>query len=199
MNKSCDNKIKQFISYERFNNYINLDEYKLNIVQSKNMYIPLSLVEISLKNSITLFYSKKIGNDWLFDNEFLPIDLQKKVKIASETLLHKNKLVTIDNLVSELSFGFWIMLFKKYFSQYLRYKDLKSIFPNIDSNKNKRINRHYLFSKLNNIRHFRNKVFHHDKIIDKKEYENITSEIYEILSYFDDEIATITKRLNDEQ
>ena len=196
--KECDSKIEQFISIKRFENYSNLDEYKKNIVHSKKMYIPLSLVEISLKNSISFFYTKRIEDKWLFDDKFLPLDLQKKVKIASEILRHKNKLITRDTIISELSFGFWVMLLKKYFSHHLRYADLKIIFPNLTSSKAKRINRHFIFTKLNNIRHFRNKVFHHDKIINKKEYENMINEIYEILSYFDDRIVDIAKELNND-
>jgi len=137
--KECNNKIEQFISIKRFENYSNLDEYKKNIVHSKKMYIPLSLVEISLKNSISFFYTKRIGDKWLFDDKFLPLDLQKKVKIASEILRHKNKLITRDTIISELSFGFWVMLLKKYFSHHLRYADLKIIFPNLTSSKTKRI------------------------------------------------------------
>ena len=76
------------------------------------------------------------------------------------------------------------------------YNDLKIIFPNLPTTKDKKINRHFIFAKLNKIRLFRNKVFHHDKIINKKEYENILAEIYEMLGYFDDNIVSITKELN---
>lgn len=77
-----------------------------------------------------------------------------------------------------------------------QYKSIDEYFENLQLCKDKSINRHFIFAKLNNMRLFRNKVFHHDKIISKVEYQNIMNEIYEVLSYFDDEIVEITKELN---
>lgn len=39
----------QFISKSRLDGYNNLKEYKENILLSKSFYVPLSIVEISLK------------------------------------------------------------------------------------------------------------------------------------------------------
>lgn len=58
------------------------------------------------------------------------------------------------------------------------------------SSKEKSINRHFIFAKLNNIRLFRNKVFHHDKIINKQEYSSMMDEI---LSYFDGDVVDYNK------
>jgi hypothetical protein len=200
--KKCKTIQSQFISKSRLDNYNNLKEYRENILLSKSFYIPLSIVEISLKNSLNNYFVNTIGTNWLFDKNFIKPQLQNKINSAivileqNNKLYKKNKQINQNNLVSELSFGFWIMLLKKPYQQYLRYNDLKKIFPNLPSKKDKSINRHFVFTKLNNIRLFRNKVFHHDKIIGKIEYQNMINEIYEILSYFDKEIVHITKDLN---
>jgi hypothetical protein len=183
-------------------NYASLKEYKENILFSKSFYIPLSILEVSLKNSLDYYLVDTIGKDWLFEKSFIKPQLQIKIdnaiKILNQNnkLYSKNKQINHNNLVSELSFGFWMMLLKKPYQQYLRYNDLKLIFPNLPSSKAKKINRHFVFTKLNNIRLFRNKVFHHDKIISKAEYQNMMDEIYEVLSFFDTEIAEIVKELN---
>ena len=39
--------------------------------------------------------------------------------------------------------------------------------------------------------------FHHENI-NKQKYYNIGDDIYEILSYFDDEVCAFAKRVNDE-
>lgn len=202
--KKCKSFQEKYISKSRLQNYSSLKEYKENILFSKSFYIPLSILEISLKNSLDNYFIKTIGIDWLFNKSFIKPQLQTKIdnaiKILNQNnkLYAKNKKLNHNNLVSELSFGFWMMLLKKPYQQYLRYIDLKQIFPNLPSSKDKKINRHFIFTKLNNIRFFRNKVFHHDKIISKVEYQNMMDEIYEVLSYFDDEIVKITKELNDE-
>ena len=200
--KKCKSLQEKFISKSRLQSYSGLKEYRENILFSKSFYAPLSILEVSLKNSLDDHFIKTIGADWLFNKSFIKPQLQIKIdnaiKILNQNnkLYFKNKQLNHNNLVSELSFGFWMMLLKKPYQQYLRYSDLKQILPNLPSSKDKSINRHFVFSKLNNIRLFRNKVFHHDKIISKKEYQNMMDEIYEVLSYFDDEIAEITKELN---
>ena len=200
--KKCKSLQEKFISKSRLQSYSGLKEYRENILFSKSFYAPLSILEVSLKNSLDDHFIKTIGADWLFNKSFIKPQLQIKIdnaiKILNQNnkLYFKNKQLNHNNLVSELSFGFWMMLLKKPYQQYLRYSDLKQILPNLPSSKDKSINRHFVFTKLNNIRLFRNKVFHYDKIISKKEYQNMMDEIYEVLSYFDDEIAEITKELN---
>ena len=202
--KKCKSFQEKYISKSRLQNYSSLKEYKKNILFSKSFYIPLSILEISLKNSLDNYFIKTIGIDWIFNKSFIKPQLQTKIDNAIKILNQNNKLyaknkeLNHNNLVSELSFGFWMMLLKKLYQQYLRYIDLKQIFPNLPSSKDKKINKHFIFTKLNNIMFFRNKVFHHDKIISKIEYQNMMDEIYEVLSYFDDEIVKITKELNDE-
>lgn len=200
--KKCKSLQEKFISNNRLQSYSGIKEYRENILFSKSFYVPLSILEVSLKNSLDDYFIKTTGTDWLFNKSFIKPQLQIKIdnaiKILNQNnkLYAKNKQLNHNNLVSELSFGFWMMLLKKPYQKYLRYPDLKQIFPNLPSSKDKKINRHFIFTKLNNIRLFRNKVFHHDKIISKKEYENMMNEIYEVLSYFDEKIVSITKDLN---
>ena len=57
------------------------------------------------------------------------------------------------------------------------------------------ITREYMNKKLNHIRKFRNRVFHYENIL-KEEFKNIEDDIYEILSYFDNELVEFTKKAN---
>lgn len=173
--------------------YSSIDEYIKNLQLSNEFYIPLSILEISLRNSLNDFFNDRVGKDWLFDKEFIKPQLQIKIDTATKILKQQNKAITQDNIIAELSFGFWIMLLKKPFQEYLRYKDLKVIFPNIVSEKDIKVNRHYIFTKVNKIRLFRNKVLHFDKIINKAEYEDIQEEIYLILKYFDESLYSFVK------
>ena len=47
-----DEIINKFITSKRLSSYENMDDYKLNLVISKNMYIPLSVLEVSIRNAV---------------------------------------------------------------------------------------------------------------------------------------------------
>lgn len=196
--KKCLKLKNEFISKNRMKQYKNVNEYIDNLKLCKEYYIPLSLVEIALRNSLNNFLKKKVNTNWLLDKNFIKPQHQNKIDISIKMLKLENKEVEQDNILAELNFGFFVTFFKQPYQQYLRYKDLKHIFPNLPSSKNKKINRHFIFTKINNIRLFRNKVFHHDKIINKVEYENLNNEIYQVLEYFDDELVNIAKKINNE-
>lgn len=194
--KKCVQLKNKFISKNRMKQYKNINEYFDNLKLCKEYYIPLSLVEIALRNSINSYFKTKVSKSWLLDSSFIQIQHKSKIDIAIKLLKLENKKIYQDNILAELSFGFFVTFFKASYKQYFRYTDLKQIFPNLPSTKSKSINRHFIFTKLNNIRLFRNKVFHHDKIISKHDYQNMMDEIYAVLSYFDIEIVEITKELN---
>ncbi len=191
--RECVNIKNNFISKSRMVQYNSIDEYIENLQLSKEFYIPLSILEVSLRNSLNSFFNKKVGQNWLFNTTFIKPYMQNKIDTAVTILKQQGKDITQDNLIAELSFGFWIVLIKKPFQEYLRYKDLKEIFPNITIEKDIKVNRHYIFTKVNNIRLFRNKVFHFDKIINKDEYKNIEEDIYLIIRYFDEKLYKYAK------
>jgi len=57
----CNDIKKQFISLPRLKQYKSIDEYIQNIKLSQQFYIPLSVVEISLRNSLNMFFMQKVG------------------------------------------------------------------------------------------------------------------------------------------
>jgi len=186
--RECINIKNKFISKSRMAQYDSIEEYTKNLQLSNQFYIPLSILEISLRNSLNQFFNDKVGENWLFDKIFIKSQLQAKIDTAIKILKQQNKEINQDNIIAELSFGFWIMLLKKPFQEYLRYKDLKVIFPNISIEKDIKVNRHYIFTKVNNIRLFRNKVFHFDKIVNKEEYKDIEDDICLVIRYFDEKL-----------
>lgn len=72
---------------------------------------------------------------------------------------------------------------------------LKKFFLIFQKKEEKLINREILFTKLNHIRNFRNRVFHYEKVLNKDNYNNINEEIFEIIRYFDDELYIYTKEM----
>ena len=186
MNDSIKSK---FISDIRLSSYIDFDEYKKNMILSQEYYILLSIFEISLKNSIDNYYRKKFSNNWLSHN-FLHKDSQKKIEIAKLIIV---KDITHDKIIAQLSFGFWTTFFRSSYSNNMRIKDIRNIFPNIPSKSIEFINRSILDKRLNKIRKFRNRIFHYEKIINKAEYLDMKNEILTLLNYFDRDIYNFAK------
>ncbi len=190
--------IEKYISEARFSKYKNLDEYEENLFFSKKSYIPLSILEVALRNAIDNLLTQKVGEQWHEDASFLTRDSQFKVQQAKEMLQKRRESTSREKIIAELSFGFWVNLFKKPYDKKLRIKDLKKVFPNLPSKQEKLMNREVIYRELNHIRNFRNRVFHYEKVINKDNYNTVLSEIEEILNYFDTELNTFAKRLNDE-
>lgn len=190
--------IEKFVSNERFSSYKDTDEYTKNLIFSKKSYIPLSILEVSLKNSINELLSLKVDEDWLHDDTFLTKDSRRKVEEAKYILYKRGEKITKSKIIAELSFGFWVNLFKKPYEMKLRTKDLSKIFPNLPNKKEKIINRDIIFQELNHIRNFRNRVFHYEKVLNKDNYNGIFNEIDEILCYLDKDLLAFTQKANNE-
>ena len=188
--------IKKYISSERFRSYSGIDEYLENLVFSKKAYIPLSILEISLKNSINDLLTDKLGENWLEDKNFLTNDSLRKIEEAKKILYKRAELISKSKIIAELSFGFWVNLFKKPYEKKLRTKDIQKIFTNLPPKKEKMINREVIYKELNHIRNFRNRVFHYEKVINKDNYNQIFDEIDEVLFYFDKELFDCAKKAN---
>ena len=187
--------IKTFISQKRFDSYESLEEYTENLKFSQQSYIPLAILEIALRNSVDGFLSNKISIDW-YDKDFLTKDSKEKVEQAKALLARRREKISKEKIIAELSFGFWVNLFKRPYDKKLRISDIKSIFPNIPSKEEKLINRESLYKELNHIRNFRNRVFHYEKVLNKNDFNNVFDEIYEIIGYFDNELYKYAKDIN---
>lgn len=191
-----DGLIKKFITDTRFESYKDIQEYEKNLVVSKQSYIPLSILEVSLRNSIDILLSNKVGDEWHRDETFLTKDSFVKVQQAIELLERRRESISKHKIIAELSFGFWVNLFKKPYDKKLRINDLTKIFPNLPPKNVKLVNREKIYKELNHIRNFRNRVFHYEKVVNKDNYNMVFEEINEMLRYFDNDIYEFATRIN---
>jgi len=193
-----DGLIKKFITDTRFKSYKDTQEYEKNLLVSKQSYIPLSILEVSLRNSIDSLLSDKVDENWHTNGSFLTKDSVFKINQAIELLERRRESVSKHKIIAELSFGFWVNLFKKPYDKKLRINDLKKIFPNLPPKSVKLVNRDKIYKELNHIRNFRNRVFHYEKVINRDGYDMVFEEINEILKYFDNDIYEFATRINDQ-
>ena len=184
----------KFISDIRLSHFKDFDEYKQNMYQSEKYYILLSIFEVSLRNSIDNYFKEKISSNWL-ESEILHFDTKQRIIESKNKIEQRKEILTHDKIISELSFGFWTALFQSVYDDKMRFNNLKHIFPNLPPKEKLPIDRKMVSTKLNHIRKFRNRIFHHENIL-KEEFKNIEDDIYEILSYFDNELVEFTKKAN---
>lgn len=100
-----------------------------------------------------------IKETWLLDFEILQPDGVKQVITAIERL-EKGKSVTRGRVIAGLSFGFWAGLFGRRYEELWRHR-LRTVFPHGT------LTRKNLSTKMRLIQHFRNRVAHHDSLLDQ--------------------------------
>jgi hypothetical protein len=165
--------IDKIISQERLQPYIShhsgdtekaIAHYKANILISESFYPLISILEVGLRNSIDKQFVRRFSDDKWFDNiEFIQIVSKYQIDRISEArtnIQSSKKEITTGRIISELTFGFWTSLFDTKFEMTL-WKNLRFSFPNCQKENRKR---KIISAKLNRIRKFRNRIFHHEAI-----------------------------------
>lgn len=191
--------INKYITRKRLDAYADITEYKENLLISKNMYIPLSVLEVSIRNAVDSHFSSFYGNGWLINEAaFLQRDAIRKITEAKARIEEREEELTREKLVAELSFGFWTSLFQQPYDKNLRFSSLRQIFSNLPKKEQKEVDRKYISAKLNLIRAFRNRIFHYEKVMGKAKYIDINEDILEILSFLHVDLSSYVKGLNGE-
>lgn len=180
MGKTLEENLVKLFSPNRLNSYkyeskdddsIALERYLFNIEVSKSLYPLLSLLEISLRNRINQAIEEVIKPDWLLkeinQQSILLPNEHKKLLDAKQKLINKgHKNISKNDIIAELSLGFWIHLCTKRYKTALWHKQgffriVFADYPNFSE-----------FDKLSKVfpilqlmLKLRNRVFHHEIII----------------------------------
>jgi hypothetical protein len=136
-----------------------LEFYQLNTQIAESLYPLLSNFEVVLRNSINYSFIIHFKSTTWYENLNYP-ELTSQINEAKAKIHKKNNQITSDRIVSELTLGFWTSLFNKKYAKDL-WKPLMYIFPYFDKQTNQR---NIISNKLNNIRKFRNRIFHFEPI-----------------------------------
>ena len=83
-----------------------------NCELAESFYSSLSYFEIILRNKIDKVFSKYLGEDWIFKDEYIISRNQDNMKNALAHIKDTKKNPTDKNhIISELNLGFWVYLF----------------------------------------------------------------------------------------
>lgn len=138
--------------------------YKANILISESFYPLISILEVGLRNSIDKQFIRRFSDaKWYENYEFIKIVSKYQIDRISESrtnIQSSKKEITTGRVISEMTFGFWTSLFDTKFEMTL-WKNLRFAFPNCPKENRKR---KIISAKLNRIRKFRNRIFHHEAI-----------------------------------
>jgi hypothetical protein len=124
----------------------------------------LAILEVGLRNSIDYQFANRFGDlNWYENNDFIKIASRfqiDRISDARSNIQSAKKEITTGRVIAELTFGFWTSLFDTKFEMTL-WKNLRLAFPNCPKQQRQRKT---ISSKLNLIRKFRNRIFHHEPI-----------------------------------
>ncbi len=202
-------KITENISVDRLSSYkfddndsieVVIARYLYNVQVSESFYPILAALEISLRNRLYTAIAKLKGNDWLLneiDKQSILSKNERNILLeAYKKLNNKHKSITNGAIIAEMTFGFWINLCKKSYKNSLWDKQgfFNNVFPDFDSyfssptwDKTK-----VIFPELKEILRLRNRIFHHEIIINNKNgIKNCDDITYRVLYSLSKEYAEI--------
>lgn len=144
--------------------------------------MPLQHLEVTLRNSLYCsisIYKRRDNPDWLDENSRWLLQKERDdIATAKSNLRRMNKPATQAQLVAELSLGFWTGLLRGDYEQNLWPRLVVHTFPEFPANRRPR---QALAKRFTDIRHLRNRVFHHEPIWNRSalnaEYEALIEAI----------------------
>ena len=135
--------------------------YRYNIKLCQKFYGILGVLEVVLRNAINEHFKGQLGDgDWLITQTQTGFLMSYKDNIFKERdKLVNNRNYTHDKLVASLTLGAWTLMFSK--NCYKKSgKTLLQIFPN----KTLGLNQRTIYSELDKVRIFRNRIAHHEPL-----------------------------------
>lgn len=165
-------EIDRWITAPRFSAFLDATDgdqaqatalYDWNVCVSAVFFETLSYGEILLRNAIDaqfppLRHDENAAESWLSGPAILSEKSLERVQDALENIERMKKTPTRARLVANLSFGFWKALFDKHYKD-LWISNLHHAFPNGSGNRSEVAK---LLARLNP---FRNRIAHHEPII----------------------------------
>lgn len=198
-------KLEQFVSKPRLERYLHscsnsqtraLELYKANLKVSQTFYPILNLMETFLRNSINHQLSQHYSDiDWILNqkNGFMNhYSLGPKFWLKSQidkAEVKTNGKITSGKIIAEQTLGFWTSLFEP-----RHYKLVSGYVIHCFPNKPRHINRNVISKNLNEIREFRNRIYHNESIcfnkknIDFTQAIHVKKLIYETLAWMDTDL-----------
>lgn len=162
--------------------------YERNIELSEAMYGVLQGLEVALRNSLHSHIALGLGQLWFFNPSILQHPQTAMVSEVKAKIIKRGKAVTAGRMIAELSLGFWTALLDGRYEKVPWVPHLHKSFPHAchittdvhGKIRRAPIERKKILARLNDIRDLRNRIAHHEPIINRnlrKDYLDIIEAI----------------------
>ena len=136
--------------------------YLYNARVAKAFMYPLGVVEITLRNAIDALFVARFGPAWHLDAGLRDHTLTPEgLSTLDKAIARAGQGAARSDVVAELTFDFWSNLLRPDYGQLWR-TSINIVFPNIAPG----ITRHDVQSMAKEINRFRNRVAHHEPVLD---------------------------------
>jgi len=171
-----------------------LARYLWNAALCESLYTPLQMCEVALRNSIHNTM-RSLYNDTWYDQVTLKNLGHTKIIEAKMKITRTGKPVIPSRIIAELQFGFWTGMFEGPFEQNTPslLKGIRDIFPQLS---NRLRNPKFIKSRLDTIRHLRNRVFHHERIVHWKDLPEQHGRLIETIGWISPELCEMALKLD---
>jgi hypothetical protein len=157
------------------------DLYRWNLQVSEAFYPALSCLEICMRNALDERLKAKYSRaDWWTSAPLAQKDIDKVRRVSDDLGRWRGSTPSPDDIVSELSFGFWVALLSRRYDRHLWVPALHRAFPGY------RGPREQLRDNFESMCFFRNRVMHHEPV----HHRDLASDhlkIYRLLGYIEPE------------
>lgn len=139
--------------------------YMWNTALSEALYGPLQGLEITLRNKIHERLTGAYGTHWYDDPRLqLRYAQQQQITGAKQILGFQRKPAEPSRVIAELNFGFWVGLFGPKYETHLWRPHLRPLFINASAP----FLRKEAHNALDEIRLLRNRIAHHEPILQRR-------------------------------
>ena len=202
-------KITENISIDRLSSYkydnndnmdLILSRYIYNVQISESFYPVISALEVALRNRLYNAVAILKGENWLLEeinNQNILSENERNILLeAYNKLKRKHTTPSTGAIIAELTFGFWVNLCKKSYKNNLWDKQtfFSNVFPDFDIYFNSPTwdKTKVIFPELKEILRLRNRIFHHEIIINNKNgIENCYDKTHRVLYSLSKEYAEV--------
>jgi hypothetical protein len=207
LEKSISSSRLSTYKQEGYNEIEIFTDYILNTKISQNFYFLLQSLEVTLRNAIYSSYKKHYPSQDFFylyeTNSFNRYKSKKeiysrecwKMLCGVKYKLRHLPTLTDGKIIAELNFGFWTELLtskdKKYIDMWRTI--FEDVFPNYDIQRSIDHDKNLIASKIDDIRGFRNRIFHYEPIYNQNNLEYKHAEIFEILGWLNSDMKLLNE------
>jgi hypothetical protein len=191
-------KFEKYISPERLakyivtakgNKWLAIKLYEKNTELSEALYGVIQGFEVTLRNAVHNVMRKELGAENWYDKITLERAELQSIQEAKDKIDNRDQTVTPSRVIAELTFGFWVRLTASVYEKSIWVPSLHKVFPI-------KLNRKDLYQRLADIKYLRNRIAHHERIIEKRDLPTEYANLLEAIRWLSPDMEAWVKATN---